>query len=425
MKKSLTKKMSIISAIILLVVISFTFTACGSHILTINENGSFSTAGYDYVKVDVPTNQATYNVTIETAPSTETNKTRLEVIEDIRPTVVDVYSYSNSGQSSGSGVIVGSAVDGNKGYYFIVTNHHVVEGCTSFQVSLLFIDDKTGKESYDNYYATLIGGSPKRDIAVLRIEKKANETIKTAVFVDDSDKVKVGTDVIAIGNPLGILGGTVTMGIVSATAREVSVQDVGSMTLMQTDAAINSGNSGGGLFDENGILVGVVNSGYSSYEGLNFAIPANDAKFATESLISTYDETKAKPYGYVEGDTEIGITCSTMNIYESATSTTQNQYIVAYATNSSSLFYDEWQNYYKALTGIKIDYTDPTKEDVDKKITTYDEFSELMKTIKAGDTITFKHKDVMESGYGPNRKLYLASNESSTTRTVTQYIYTI
>ena len=292
-KNNVGKFLTAIVSLLALTAIVVTLTACSSEVLLINENGNYPVLNYGYVSVNVPqeTVQSNYDVAINTVESTPTDKTRVEIIEDIRPTVVDVYGYAYNGSSAGSGVIIASTVESDKEYYFIVTNHHVIEGCTSFEASLLFINEETDEETYDTYDATLIGGSPSRDIAVIRIEKKGNETIKSATAVADSDDVKVGMDVIAIGNPLGILGGTVTMGVVSAKAREVSVSDIGTMTLMQTDAAINSGNSGGGLFDENGYLIGVVNSGYSSYEGLNFAIPANDAIYATESLINTYDET--------------------------------------------------------------------------------------------------------------------------------------
>ena len=426
-KNKVGKFLTAIVSLLALTAIIVTLTACSSEVLLINENGNYPVLNYGYVSVNVPqeTVQSNYDVAINTVESTPTDKTRVEIIEDIRPAVVDVYGYAYNGSSAGSGVIIASTVESDKEYYFIVTNHHVIEGCTSFEASLLFINEETDEETYDTYDATLIGGSPSRDIAVIRIEKKANETIKSATAVADSDKVKVGMDVIAIGNPLGVLGGTVTMGVVSAKAREVSVSDIGTMTLMQTDAAIKSGNSGGGLFDENGDLIGVVNSGYSSYEGLNFAIPANDAIYATESLINTYDDSEEVPYGYVVGDTEIGITCGAMNLYENSTSNVRSSYVVGITTDNTSLLYTEWEDYYKAILGVRVDYAEDGKETAEVSVTSMTEMSAIMKTIKAGDSVTFKYKDVLTTGNFMNQRQYLGSEEKTVTVTATQYVYSI
>lgn len=133
------------------------------------------------------------------------------------------------------------------------------------------------------------------DLAVLKI----NATNLSPAKLADSSKVRAGNFVIAIGNPLGELGGTVTEGIVSALDREVTI-DGETMTLMQTSAAVNPGNSGGGLFNLNGELVGVVNakSSGSDVEGLAFAIPANTVKEVTQELIQ---------HGYVTGRPQLGI----------------------------------------------------------------------------------------------------------------------
>lgn len=416
-----------------LVALTCLFAAgCGSSaVLTITENNKqYSTYGYGYVSVEVPETATNYNVSVNTGEGSETNKSRVEVIENIRPTVVDVYGYAANGTSAGSGVIVYSEsttdADALPDYYFVVTNHHVIDECSTFSVSLLFIDEETDEETYGNYSADLIGSSPSRDIAVLRIERKADEVIKTATVIENSDSVKVGTDVIAIGNPLGILGGTVTMGIVSATARTVTVEDVGSMTLMQTDAAINSGNSGGGLFDTNGNLVGIVNSGYSSYEGLNFAIPLNDARFAANSLIETYRESDGNvtQYGYVEGDTELGISCRTMtNIYESSSSNVSGSYVIASANSTSSLLYNAWGQNYQAIISVKIT-KDGSPTDYAVSNMTYMESA--MKTVKAGDTVEFTYRSVMiERGFMGMTKYYLGSETQTASVTATQYVYSI
>ena len=184
-------------------------------------------------------------------------------------------------QGAGSGVVI--TPDG-----YIITNNHVIDGASNIKVK--FKDD-------DQYYdADLVGTDAKTDIAVIKVEK----TDLQPVVFGDSGKLKVGESVVAIGNPLGSLGGTVTNGIISALDREIEI-DGSSMYLLQTNAAINPGNSGGGLFNNVGQLIGVVNakSSGSDIEGLGFAIPSNIAKEVAEDLMN---------YGYVRGRVDLGMT---------------------------------------------------------------------------------------------------------------------
>lgn len=218
-----------------------------------------------------------------------------ETAAAVKDSVVEiVLSASSRGQSitigAGSGVII--SADG-----YIVTNHHVVENASKITVRLT---DKT------EYEAALVGSDEVADIAVIKI-KPAEGVKLTVAVLGDSDKLVVGEKVIAIGNPLGELGGTVTDGIVSALDREVLV-DGQKMNLLQTNAAINEGNSGGGLFNLYGELVGVVDakSFGTGIEGLGFVIPINDAKAVIEQLIE---------YGYVRGRPAIGITVYDCDMY--------------------------------------------------------------------------------------------------------------
>ena len=179
---------------------------------------------------------------------------------------------------AGSGVILTS--DG-----YIVTNNHVVSGATQYTVRT---------RNGETYNAALIGTDAQTDLAVLKIEA----TGLTPATLGDSDKLTVGETAVAIGNPLGELGGTVTDGIISALAREVTIGGQ-SMTLLQTNAAINPGNSGGGLFNGAGELIGVVNakSTGTDVEGLGFAIPINTAKPVIEDLMKN---------GFVQGRVTAG-----------------------------------------------------------------------------------------------------------------------
>ena len=186
--------------------------------------------------------------------------------------------YVQSG--AGSGVIMTS--DG-----YIITNQHVVEGASTITVTL---SDDT------EYPATLVGSDSVNDIAVIKIEAEG----LTPAVMGNSDNLVVGQSVIAVGNPMGVLGGTVTNGIISALNRDVTVNNQ-KMTLIQTNAAISPGNSGGGLFDANGQLIGIVNakSSGSNTEGLGFAIPINTALSVATDLIDN---------GYVTGRPALGIT---------------------------------------------------------------------------------------------------------------------
>ena len=230
---------------------------------------------------------------INTSANVETeNKgyTLADIVESTAATVVEIttetvqkggYLGQYVSKGAGSGVII--TTDG-----YIITNNHVIDGASTIKVKL--------KDNDKEYEAELIGKDAKTDIAVIKI---SGTDFPTAIF-GDSDGLKVGEDVIAIGNPLGSLGGTVTNGIISALGREIDI-DGEAMTLLQTNAAINPGNSGGGLFDMNGKLIGVVNakSSGSDIEGLGFAIPSNVARSVAEDLMN---------YGYVKGRIGLGMT---------------------------------------------------------------------------------------------------------------------
>lgn len=189
-------------------------------------------------------------------------------------------------EGAGSGVIITS--DG-----YIVTNNHVIAGSGNGKsvADKITVRLKNGEE----YEAKLVGTDSSSDIALLKIET----TGLTPVVFGDSDKIIVGEGVVAVGNPLGELGGTVTNGIISALDRAIDV-DGTTMNLLQTNAAVNPGNSGGGLFNMYGELIGIVNakSSGSGIEGLGFAIPSNDVLNIVEQL---------RNYGYVRGRVLIGV----------------------------------------------------------------------------------------------------------------------
>ena len=232
---------------------------------------------------------------ITAASSSGSSLTTEQVADLVSPSVVVItteqvvysqwswYGQNQVESGAGSGVIISS--DG-----YILTCDHVVSGASNITVT---IGDK-------DYPATVVGEDSTSDIAVIKIDADG----LTPAIVGDSDKLAVGDNVLAVGNPLGELGGTVTSGIVSALNRSVSIQSsssVNTMSLIQMDASVSPGNSGGGLFNMNGELIGIVNakSSSSDAEGLGFAIPINDAIKVAQDLLEN---------GYVTGRPYMGIT---------------------------------------------------------------------------------------------------------------------
>lgn len=181
-------------------------------------------------------------------------------------------------EGAGSGVVIAS--DG-----YIVTNNHVIEDASKILVKL-----KNG----DIYEATVVGKSSDSDIAVLKVDT----TDLQPVVLGDSSKLVVGDTAVVVGNPLGS-GSTVTNGIISAMDREIDLGD-SVMNLLQTNAAVNPGNSGGGLFNGKGELVGIVvaKSAGEDIEGIGFAIPINDIKDTISEI---------KTYGYIRGRVQLGV----------------------------------------------------------------------------------------------------------------------
>ena len=232
---------------------------------------------------------------ITAASSSGSSLTTEQVADLVSPSVVVItteqvvysqwswYGQNQVESGAGSGVIISS--DG-----YILTCAHVVDGASNITVT---INNK-------DYTATLVGEDTTSDIAVIKIDANG----LTPATVGDSDSLKVGQNVMAVGNPLGELGGTVTGGMISALNRSVTIQgssSVNTMSLIQMDASVSPGNSGGGLFNMNGELVGIVNakSSSSDAEGLGFAIPINDAIKVAQELLEN---------GYVTGRPYLGIT---------------------------------------------------------------------------------------------------------------------
>lgn len=218
-----------------------------------------------------------------------------EIYRQVSPSVVSITAALPMGISQGTGVVM--TADG-----YIITNAHVIEGAFRADVSL---------EDGRSFPARLVGSDQATDLAVLKVEAAA---LPPAVF-GDSDQMVVGDTVVAIGNPMGEqLRGTMTDGILSAINRDMEV-DGNTMTLLQTTAALNTGNSGGALVNDQGQVVGITNMKLisnvsdNSLEGLGFAIPTATVKPVVDALIAD---------GVVTGRPTLGVTVRAMYDFEQA-----------------------------------------------------------------------------------------------------------
>jgi serine protease Do len=229
-------------------------------------------------------------VSVRTGLLAQFEKELTELVERVSPSVVAIYSTQEVSRgfgedlpfffpfqvpqerrSLGSGVIIAL----KNGKFYILTNNHVVQGAKSIRVRFESHVEKDGK---------LVGGDPKTDVAVVEVDAKGIENPEGRVAkLGDSDKLKVGQLVIAIGNPYG-LERTVTFGVISALRRSIGITQYESF--VQTDAPINPGNSGGPLINIKGEVIGVNTAIVVEGQGLGFAIPINLAKWVADQLMA-------------------------------------------------------------------------------------------------------------------------------------------
>ena len=293
--------------------------------------------------------------------------TGVSVAEKVRPSIVgitveysvnSIFSKNGTATASGSGIIMSE--DG-----YILTNNHIVNSSSNNSYYEVSKASKLTVYLYNDetpYEAKIIGTDEQTDLAVIKIEKSGLKTCE----LGDSSSVKVGEFSMAIGNPLGMQS-SVTGGMISAVNREVTDSDGKTFTLIQTDAAINSGNSGGALANSKGQIIGIntLKMSGSGIEGMGFAIPINLAKPIYEQLIQ-YNKVK-RPY--------IGLSGRDL---DEQTAKANNLVVGVYV-----LSVEEFSAAEKA--GIKIG--DVITSIDGKKIKTMDELNEIKNTHAIGDEI--------------------------------------
>lgn len=309
--------------------------------------GAEGNIGFDYGSVVLHKNDGSALTASTNGSAGEAAMSKIDVVARVKASVVEITTTATSNYGSvaagaGSGVIIHESG-------VIVTNHHVIEGASGVYVRLT---------NGNTYQATVRGTDEDGDIAVIKIDPK--ETL-TVARLGCSTALVEGEEVLAIGNPLGELGGTVTDGIVSQVEREINVGGV-TMTLLQTNAAINSGNSGGGLFNMAGELIGVVNAKYSAsgVEGLGFAIPVDTAMISINHLLKL---------GYIPNVPAIGVT-------------------LAEGTVRQGFYYRQVVYVYEAGDHADLKYQDILISVDGTAISTLSELKQVVRAHNVGDTVT-------------------------------------
>lgn len=294
---------ALIAALLLLSILILSLSSCDLLSALPGEGGDVTTAATTTAAARGPV--ATQNITVNQyytpAPPPSEAGTYAYVAEVASPSVVSIVTEATSydkyyGTYVESGAGSGVLFYADATYTYIITNNHVVEGCTRVRVF-------TNDPNCEGYDAEVLGTDWTTDIAVCRIAK----TGLTVATVGNSTELRLGQEVAAIGNPLGKLGGTVTDGIIGCLARPIAVEGV-SMTLIQHSAGVSPGNSGGGLFNLYGQLIGIVNakSSGTGVEDIGFAIPIDLALDRAVQIVNR---------GYVSGTPYLGLAFSQTSQY--------------------------------------------------------------------------------------------------------------
>ena len=316
-------------------------------------------------------NTNTANINTQMVSLVGYSETGVGVASKVRPSIVGItveysvnsifYRNKSTATAAGSGIIISE--DG-----YILTNNHIVNSSSTSYYYELGKANKVTVTLYNDstkYDATIVGTDSQTDLAVIKIEKNGLK----AAELGDSDAVQVGEFAMAIGNPLGLTD-SVTAGIISAVNREVSDQDGNSYVAIQTDASINSGNSGGALVNSKGQVIGVntLKLSGTGVEGVGFAIPINSTKEIYEQLIQ-YNKVK-RPYIGIGG-------------YDLDEQTAENNNLVVgiYIKTIEDFSAGE-------KAGLKVG--DVIIEADGTKITTMDELNDIKNKKQIGDTITLK-----------------------------------
>lgn len=425
------KVLSVILVLMIALVCTFVFTGC----LTIesldelDSDGKVSSSGTDTNNNQLPTDTTgnRYDVITQFGKPSETATTITEVVAAIQTSVVII----NTDVGAGSGVIYGK-IEGEDAS-MIVTCCHVIDGASEIEVT---INDGDIDSSNDvKLPATLIGMDDDSDLAVLKI--KGSNYNYVELRDTNEAQIKLAEQAIAIGNPLGA-GISVTIGYISGISKTINMDGV-NMTLLQTDAAVNSGNSGGALFDGEGYLIGIVNakSTGETVEGMGYAIPVYDVIDICNSLIKTAGSAKYNGLGYIEGKIRLGVVvtmldretlANNLNNFSSYLPAT-NEYYYYLSTNYKineygSVAISDTESKIKTgmlITGLSYQSNGQT---IKKTFTKDYELADFLENAKIGDTVTLHMIEQKVSVTGGLFGSYSYSYEQFDVNiTLQQYVY--
>ncbi len=373
---------------------------------------------------DIPSAiQAAQNVSVGTLYDSVSDQSRKKLEMEDAVALVERSSVAIYMQDSAAcGVLVDfeDSTSASDDFLYIITCFHVIEGKGIINV---YVPDKdfsyenldyiyggvigssstqpiifgAGDNAYVDKAVTLVGGDKASDIAVLKLDltKKSATGLKhdkddfvTAKLPPVDYSPRRGEEVFAIGNPTGLLPGSVCAGVISYLERETYFDEIGNMLIMQIDATINPGNSGGGLYNRYGELIGITNGGNTSYEAINFAIPMhveyngfqNGFVEISKQLIGSYNAINAEGfvnYGYVENRRELmGFTVSPQTI-------DTVEYVVVKAVTEGSQAKLKGLAINDIIMGIAIEQADGSFKN--QPFSSYSDFSVIMQGLKMGD----------------------------------------
>ena len=285
------RKSTVIALCLIIALVASVFGAGAAY--CIGENEAADTAAEEKVETVPAFTPVSFGQDAVVSTATDVYELAVQQVVGINSEITygyNVFGQTTSASVSGSGVIISE--DG-----YILTNYHVVKNAKQegSPIEVMLYDES-------KYEADLIGYDEDNDLALLKIDK----TGLNAAVLGDSDKLVVGQTVYAVGNPLGELSYTMTSGIVSATNRTIATESNISVNMFQIDAAVNSGNSGGPVYNAAGEVIGIVTAKYASsgVEGLGFAIPINEAAHIANELLE---------HGYVTDKAYMGVVVATVS----------------------------------------------------------------------------------------------------------------
>lgn len=359
----------------------------------------------------------------------------------VQQAAVSIRAGVSGGTQLGSGTIIDIDVEyedknvDSKNFVYVLTCHHVIDGSSSIAVYIpkrVVVNDGSGSYDYYEYFeygfgATLMGSDKESDLAVLRIDIAGYDdftvadVVKAPICADDTDQ---GEGIFTIGNPLGENPGTASYGYISCELREVSVEDIGKMKLTQANIASNSGNSGGGIFNYAGQLIGVLNSGMSLVDDngdgipdeagseLTYFIPAfgeNGIATIVYSLVSTVTDGN---YGYVTGRWMLGATLAESSL--GPFTSTKYIYVVEISNNETYSLHTcgvTKSDYIFSMSFTKDGQTYTCNMNSISEFSTF--VAEMKELMNVGDTATVQFGQSPKSAY------------QTGTMTLQQYIYSI